>query len=119
MGLSSTLFVYGLVAVASYTLYGLFWRLFLSPIAKIPGPKLAAATFWYEFYYDVVKGGQYVYQIEKMHQQYGKKPSQASAGINLTQHRTYCSYQPLRAQRQRYGPVVHGQSVPICRSQRG
>ncbi len=74
MALSSTLLVYGLAAVAWYTLYGVFWRLFLSPIAKFPGPKLAAVTFWYEFYHDVVRGGQYVYEIEKMHQQYGKNP---------------------------------------------
>jgi len=62
----------GVVLLAGYTVYGLVWRLFLSPVAKFPGPKIAAATFWYEFYYDVVKGGQYVYRIEQMHKQYGE-----------------------------------------------
>lgn len=46
-------------------------RLALSPIAHFPGPKLAAVTFWYEFYYDVIQRGQYFRQIEKMHQRYG------------------------------------------------
>lgn len=55
-----------------YTLYGVVYRLFLSPVAKFPGSRLAAVTFWYEFYFDVVKGGQYMYEIERMHKQYGK-----------------------------------------------
>ena len=35
-----------LVALALYTIYGAIWRLYLSPIAHIPGPKLAALTRW-------------------------------------------------------------------------
>lgn len=46
-------------------------RLYLSPVAKFPGPKLAAATFWYEFYFDVVKRGQYIWKIREMHEKYG------------------------------------------------
>jgi hypothetical protein len=26
---------------------------------------------WYEFYYDVVLGGQYTFKIKELHQQYG------------------------------------------------
>jgi hypothetical protein len=47
------------------------YRLCLHPLAKFPGPKLAAATFWYEFYYDVTRRGQYFREIEKMHKRYG------------------------------------------------
>ena len=46
-------------------------RLFLSPIARIPGPKLAALTSWYEFYYDVIRPGQFVFHIQDLHERYG------------------------------------------------
>ncbi|KAL4880998.1 cytochrome P450 [Aspergillus karnatakaensis] len=46
-------------------------RLFFSPIAHFPGPKIAAVTLWYEFYHDVVRRGQYFRVIEKMHKRYG------------------------------------------------
>ncbi|SMR47054.1 unnamed protein product [Zymoseptoria tritici ST99CH_1A5] len=47
------------------------YRLYFSPLAKIPGPKLAALTLWYEFYYDVVLKGQYTWKIGEMHEKYG------------------------------------------------
>lgn len=57
------LFLY-LISVALY-------RLYFSPLAKFPGPKLAALTFWVEFYHDVIRRGQYTFQIVKMHEKYG------------------------------------------------
>ena len=56
------------------TIYDVFWRLFLSPLAKFPGPKIAALTLWYEFYFDILKdgGGQCIWEIERMHTVYGK-----------------------------------------------
>jgi hypothetical protein len=39
------------------------YRLHLSPISHIPGPRLAARTWAYEFYYDIVRGGQYSSKI--------------------------------------------------------
>lgn len=47
------------------------YRLVAHPLANFPGPKLAAATFLYEFYYDVVKKGMYIWEIERMHEKYG------------------------------------------------
>jgi len=50
-------------------------RLFSGPLAHIPGPRLAALTSWYEFYYDVIKPGQYVRKIKNLHAEYGGSPS--------------------------------------------
>lgn len=47
------------------------WRLYFSPISHIPGPKLAALTWAYEFYYDIVLGGQYTFKIIELHKKYG------------------------------------------------
>lgn len=52
--------------------YGIVSRLVLSPIAKFPGPKLAALSFWYEFYYDVIQGGRYTWKIRELHDKYGR-----------------------------------------------
>ncbi|KAI1419240.1 cytochrome P450 [Xylaria sp. FL1777] len=48
-----------------------FHRLFFHPLARFPGPKLAAITRWYEAYYDVIQNGQYTFKIAKMHKEYG------------------------------------------------
>ena len=50
------------------------WRLYLSPLSKFPGPKLAALTMWYEIYYDVLNscGGLYFWRIEQLHKKYGE-----------------------------------------------
>lgn len=48
------------------------YRLYFSPLSKFPGRKLAIATMWYEFYYQAIKGGQYPWVIQKMHEEYGK-----------------------------------------------
>lgn len=47
------------------------YRLFLSPISHIPGPKLAALTYLYEFYYDAICKGRYLWKIQELHKQYG------------------------------------------------
>lgn len=60
------------LVIIAWTAYGAVWRLYLSPLSRFPGPKLAALTLWYEFYYDVVKQGMYLWEIERLHSIYGK-----------------------------------------------
>ncbi|KAF9063712.1 cytochrome P450 [Rhodocollybia butyracea] len=58
----SALFYVGTVAL---------YRLFFHPLRKYPGPVLAAFTEGYEMYYNIVKGGGLVIQIEKLHKIHG------------------------------------------------
>lgn len=53
----------------------IIYRLYFSPLAKFPGPRLAAATYLYEGYYDIVKRGKYTFKIRDLHAQYGKSRS--------------------------------------------
>jgi hypothetical protein len=54
-----------------YAVCLVIYRLFLSPLAKFPGPKIAAATHYYEFYYNFWLQGKYIYNIEEMHKKCG------------------------------------------------
>ena len=82
------------LAVASGVIYvvSLFiYRAYFDSLSHIPGPKLAAATLWYEFYYDVIKVGRYTWKIGELHEQYGmRRPSTeftSAVGRELTKCR--------------------------------
>jgi hypothetical protein len=47
-------------------------RLWLNPLARIPGPRLAALTSLYEFHFECLLAGKYIFEIERMHQHYGR-----------------------------------------------
>ncbi|KAI1361471.1 cytochrome P450 CYP682H1 [Xylaria arbuscula] len=64
--------VYAVLAVYGTYAVGLgIYRVYLSPLAAIPGPKLAALTYLYEGYYDVWLGGKYFLRVAEMHRRYG------------------------------------------------
>ncbi|KAI0871745.1 cytochrome P450 [Hypoxylon argillaceum] len=48
-----------------------FYRLYLHPLSRFPGPKLAAATTLYRAYYQIIRDGEHVAQATKLHEQYG------------------------------------------------
>jgi len=48
------------------------YRLYFHPLAKFPGPRIAAATHFYEVAWDYFGKGAYLYEIERMHQKYGE-----------------------------------------------
>ncbi|KAL2207483.1 cytochrome P450 [Sarocladium strictum] len=56
----------------------------LHPLSHIPGPKLAAATYWPEFYHDVILFGRYTGQIRKWHEQYGPI-------VRINPHEVHCN----------------------------
>lgn len=64
-----------LVLIGGFLVYQLIlaaWNLSpFHPLSQIPGPRLAAATYLPEFYYDTIKYGRYTQQILKMHEKYG------------------------------------------------
>ncbi|KAF2137173.1 uncharacterized protein K452DRAFT_291838 [Aplosporella prunicola CBS 121167] len=54
-----------------WTLVLVTYRVFFHPLSKFPGPRLAAATYWYETYHDVWHKGDYTSQIGRLHEKYG------------------------------------------------
>jgi hypothetical protein len=59
--------------LATFVIYTLLYRLYFHPLAKIPGPKLAAATWLYEIYFDLYLGGKFVFEIGRLHEVYGTR----------------------------------------------
>jgi hypothetical protein len=64
--------------ITGFICYFIWWvgktlyRLTLHPLAKFPGPKLAGATYLYEFYFDGINVGSYTIEIARMHEIYGE-----------------------------------------------
>lgn len=59
-------------AAVIYVITVALYRLYFSPLTKFPGPKLAAVTSLYEFYYDIACEGTFFKKIQDLHTQYGK-----------------------------------------------
>ncbi|KAI0467426.1 cytochrome P450 [Xylaria cf. heliscus] len=60
-------FSFGIAYLVVRSLY----RLYFHPLSHIPGPKVAAISHAYEFYHDAIRGGMYLWEVEKMHKKYG------------------------------------------------
>src|ERR1700761_4503937 len=78
---SLSLYEVSLVGLTLWLLYlsiGGVYRLYFHPLAKFPGPKLAALTRWYEFYHDIIHQGCFIWKLQELHNQYGISLSRAS-----------------------------------------
>ncbi|KAG8165562.1 hypothetical protein KVR01_004114 [Diaporthe batatas] len=60
-----------LLAFVLYRALKVVYNLYFHPLAKFPGPKLAAASHLYEFYWLVVRDGEFIWALERMHKKYG------------------------------------------------
>ncbi|KUI60841.1 Trichodiene oxygenase [Cytospora mali] len=62
--------------LAAWSLYHVARALYnispFHPLHQFPGPKLAAATILYEFWFEMVLGGRYTREIKRMHEIYGE-----------------------------------------------
>ncbi|KAI0895194.1 putative benzoate 4-monooxygenase cytochrome P450 [Annulohypoxylon nitens] len=59
-----------LVSLVLYWSCVVVYRVFFSGLAKFPGPRLAAATSWYEAFFDLY-GAKFPDVLEKLHDEYG------------------------------------------------
>ena len=66
-----SILLFGSGLVVLYAIAIGIYRVFLSSISRIPGPLLAKLTYGYEFYYDVISRGQYIWKIRQLHEIYG------------------------------------------------
>lgn len=63
------------IAFVAFNLLLFVYRLYFHPLSNFPGPRLAAASYWYECYHDLIVGpnpGQGYKNIERLHDRYGK-----------------------------------------------
>jgi hypothetical protein len=62
----------GILATLAYLIALACYRVYFHPISHIPGPKLAAFTYWYQSYYDLwPHSGRFLWKTIELHEQYG------------------------------------------------
>lgn len=78
-------------AVLTWSIWSAFYNAYLHPLARFPGPKLAAASKYWLFYQEFVKGVSLSDVRDKLHAQYGAlrfstNPPMANAAPPLESH---------------------------------
>lgn len=59
------------IAFLIYRTFVVSWRLLFHPLARFPGPRLAAATSLYRAYHEIIRGGEFLNELHQMHTVYG------------------------------------------------
>lgn len=54
-----------------YMVLKCIYRVYFSPLANFPGPRLAGATYLYEFYYAAIRAG-FPSKLRSLHKTYGQ-----------------------------------------------
>ena len=60
------------VALLLFVILRAIYRVTLHPLAKFPGPKLAALSSAYQAWYDLRPGTSYIFEFPGLHKRYGK-----------------------------------------------
>jgi hypothetical protein len=80
------------------------YHLYFSPLAKFPGPTLAAITRLYELYHDGWQSGGYVRKLRDLHEEYGMYTARRIYQC-LTFARANHSYKSVRSPHQQSRPL--------------
>jgi hypothetical protein len=63
--------IFGAILIfLAYKILSTLFSYFTFPIRDIPGPRIAAITRYYEFYYNAIKHFSYAQKVAELHQQY-------------------------------------------------
>ncbi|RAL03516.1 cytochrome P450 [Aspergillus ibericus CBS 121593] len=100
-----SLFTWLSIGVFAYYAIRSIYRLYFHPLAKIPGPKLAALTSGYEFYFNVIKGGMYIWEIERLHKIYGPIIRVNPREVHINDPEYYDEIYTSRARRREKDPI--------------
>ena len=60
------------VGLLTWTTARAVYNIFLSPLAKYPGPTFAAASTWWKVYIEVIKRDSLALVLVRLHERYGK-----------------------------------------------
>lgn len=77
-----------LIGFLAFFISKCLYRLTLHPLAKFPGPTLAAITRFYGGFFDLRSGTSYVKKLPELHRQYGFYQTPCTLASLLTGHRT-------------------------------
>ncbi|KAI1328428.1 putative cytochrome P450 [Xylariaceae sp. FL0255] len=108
--------LWAIALAISYTLLLGLYRIYLHPLAGFPGPKLAAATAWYETYIDIFQRPRSTFmdEIARMHRVYGPivriNPHELHVADSAWLDRLYVG--PVNGKRDKYPPAASMTGTP-------
>lgn len=63
-----------LLCVVTWTVGKAVYNVYFHPLSQFPGPKLAAASLWWQTHLDVVEKGSLAHKLVELHGLYGTLP---------------------------------------------